>query len=207
LPLRAAALVEPLSVSLHALTRGGVTAGQRLLVTGGGPIGALAVAAARAMGVTDIVVSEPHPKRRALCERLGARVVGPEDLVPPPTPNDVVAEPFDVALECSGHPAAMEAALAQLARGGTMVLVGAGARNPRLDNNRVLLNELIVTGAFVYDHDGHGRALDLLCRPDFPTDVLIEPGDVGLGGMLTALHGLHDGDLAGKVMIVPGVAP
>lgn len=207
LPLRHAALVEPLAVSLHALTRGGVTAGQRLLVTGGGPIGALAVAAARALGVDDVVVSEPHPRRRALCERLGARVVTPEDLVAPPSPNDVVAEPFDVALECSGHPAAMESALAQLARGGTLVFVGAGVRNPRLDNNRVLLNELVITGAFVYDHDGHARALELLARPDFPSDVLVEPGDVPLDGMLDALHGLHDGALAGKVMIVPGATP
>ncbi|MGH9026772.1 MAG: zinc-dependent alcohol dehydrogenase, partial [Acidimicrobiia bacterium] len=70
--LREAALTEPLAVALHGLTRGGVQAGQRLLVTGGGPIGALSVAAAAAGGVTDIVVSEPSPTRRALVERLGA---------------------------------------------------------------------------------------------------------------------------------------
>ena len=42
--LRDAALAEPLAVALHGLTRAGVEAGQRLLVTGGGPIGALSVA-------------------------------------------------------------------------------------------------------------------------------------------------------------------
>ncbi|MEI8002038.1 MAG: alcohol dehydrogenase catalytic domain-containing protein [Actinomycetes bacterium] len=202
--LRAAALVEPLAVALHGLTRGGVVAGQRLLVTGGGPIGALSVAAARARGVTDIVVSEPHPLRRELCERLGAVTVGPEDLGVPPSPNEVVADAFDVALECSGHPSAMEGALAQLKRGGTLVFVGAGIKRPRLDNNRVLLNELTITGSFVYDADGFERALELLARPDFPSDVLVEPGDVPLVGMLEALHGLERGDLAGKVMVVPG---
>ena len=201
--LRAAALAEPLAVALHGLTRGGVTAGQRLLVTGGGPIGALSVAAARARGVTDIVVSEPHPLRRALCERLGAVVVEPDSLVPPPMPHATVDAPFDVALECSGHPAAMEAGLAQLKRAGTLVLVGAGIKRPRFDNNRILLNELTITGAFVYDADGFERALDLLAEPGFPSDVLIEPGDVPLVGMLDALRGLEAGDLAGKVMIVP----
>jgi threonine dehydrogenase-like Zn-dependent dehydrogenase len=201
--LRAAALAEPLAVALHGLTRGGVHAGQRLLVTGAGPIGALSVAAARAQGVTDIVVSEPHPARRALAERLGAVAVEPDTLVAPRSPGDTVADPFDVALECSGHAVAMEAALAQLKRGGTLVFVGAGIKPPRLDANRILLNELVVTGAFVYDADGFDRSLELLARPDFPTSLLIEPDDVGLDGLYDAIVGLHDGALAAKVMIVP----
>jgi threonine dehydrogenase-like Zn-dependent dehydrogenase len=202
-PLRAAALAEPLAVALHGLTRGGVHAGQRLLVTGAGPIGALSVAAARARRVTDLVVSEPHPKRRDLATRLGARAVTPEELVAPASPGDVVDDPFDVALECSGHAVAMEAALAQLKRGGTLVLVGAGMKAPRLDGNRILLNELVVTGSFVYDADGFERSLELLARPDFPTDLLIEPEDTPLDGLLDAIVGLHDGARAAKVMIVP----
>jgi threonine dehydrogenase-like Zn-dependent dehydrogenase len=201
--MRAAALAEPLAVALHGLTRGGVEAGQRLLVTGCGPIGALSVAAARARGVTDIVVSEPHPRRQALAERLGARAVDPDSLVAPSSPNFIVDEPFDVALECSGHPAAMQAALAQLRRAGTLVLVGAGIRHPRFDNNRILLNELTITGSFVYDADGFERALELLASPGFPTEALIEPADVPLDDILGALFGLAEGDLAAKVMIVP----
>jgi threonine dehydrogenase-like Zn-dependent dehydrogenase len=201
--LRAAALAEPLAVALHGLTRGGVTRGQRLLVTGAGPIGALSVAAAAARGVTDIVVSEPHPRRRALVEQLGAVAVQPDSLTAPASPGDIVAAPFDVALECSGHAGAMEMALTQLKRAGTLVLVGAGIKPPRLDANRILLNELVVTGAFVYDADGFERALELLARPDFPTDVLIEPEDVPLEGLFDAMVGLHEGDLAAKVMIVP----
>jgi threonine dehydrogenase-like Zn-dependent dehydrogenase len=204
LSLRAAALAEPLAVALHALTRGGVRAGHRLLVTGAGPIGALSVAAARARGVTDIVVSEPHPRRRALAERLGARTVEPDALVTPRSPGDVVADPFHVALECSGHAVAMEAALGQLQRGGTLVFVGAGMKPPHLDANRILLNELVVTGSFVYDADGFEHALALLSDPAFPTATLIEPGDVPLDGIFDAVVGLHEGELAAKVMIVPG---
>jgi (R,R)-butanediol dehydrogenase/meso-butanediol dehydrogenase/diacetyl reductase len=201
--LRQAALAEPLAVALHGLTRGGVEAGQRLLITGAGPIGTLSIAAARARGVDDIVVSEPHPKRRELAERLGAVAVDPESFERPRSPGDVADEPFDVALECSGHAIAMETALSQLKRGGTLVFVGAGIKSPRIDANRVLLNELVITGSFVYDADGFDRALELLARPDFPSDLLIEPDDVPLDGLLGALHGLADGELAAKVMIVP----
>lgn len=203
LSIRDAALAEPLAVALHGLTRGGVQAGQRVLIAGAGPIGTLSIAAARARGVTDIVVSEPHPKRRALAEKLGAVTIAPDELVTPPTPGDIADEPFDVVLECSGHRAAMEAGLGQLKRGGTLVLVGAGMHAPRFDPNRILLNELVITGAFVYDADGFERALELLARPDFPTDLLLEPDDVDLDGLMGAIEGLAGGELPAKVLVVP----
>lgn len=201
---RHAALTEPLAVALHGISRaGGPGRGARWLVTGGGPIGFLSVAALRAEGVEHVVVSEPHARRRALCEQLGARAVHPDDLATPPMPHDVVAEPFDAALECSGNARAMEAALGQLDRGGTLVLVGAGVHAPRLDANRILLNELVVTGAFCYDHDGFPRALDLLASGRLPLDLLVEASDVPLSGILDAAVAIHDGALAAKVMVVP----
>ncbi len=203
LGLREAALAEPLAVALHGLTRGGVRAGQRLLITGAGPIGALSAAAARMRGVTDIVVSEPHAERRALVERLGVVAIDPSELTPPPSPNYIVDEPFDVALECSGNAAAMELALSQLRRAGTLVFVGAGMKSPRLDGNRILLNELTITGSFIYDADGFERALEMLSDPAFPAAELIEADDVPLDGLLDALRGLVEGELAAKVMIVP----
>lgn len=203
---RHAALTEPLAVALHGITRaGGPRPGTRWLVTGGGPIGFLSVAALRALGVDDVVVSEPHERRRALCERLGARTVHPDELVAPAMPHDVVDEPFDAALECSGAHQAMESALAQLDRGGTLVLVGAGVRPPRFDNNRILLNELVVTGAFVYDHDGFPRALELLASGAVPAHLLVEPDDVPLDGILDAAIALAEGRRAAKAMVVPRV--
>jgi len=203
LSLREAALAEPLAVALHGLTRGGVTAGQRVLVAGAGPIGALSIAAAVARGVAEVVVSEPHPRRRELAERLGAVAVAPDELTTPPYPGDEVDPPFDVALECSGHAVAMEAALGQLRRGGTLVLVGAGIKPPRFDPNRILLNELVITGAFVYDPDGFPRALELLASEGFPLDVLVEAEDVPLEGLLDACERLGAGELPAKVLIAP----
>jgi threonine dehydrogenase-like Zn-dependent dehydrogenase len=204
LSLKHAALTEPLAVALHGITQaGGACPGTRWLVTGGGPIGFLSVAALKALGVDDIVVSEPKESRRALCEKLGARVVDPADLVTPPMPFDSVDEPFDVALECSGNGRAQESALAQLKRGGTLVLVGAGMARPKFDPNRILLNELVITGAFVYDHDGFPRALELLASGKLPNDLLVEQEDYPLNRLLDAAIGLHEGDLAAKAMVVP----
>ena len=71
---------------------------------------AVAVEVRVGAGVDVVVVSEPHQGRRDLCARLGARVVDPSELKIPVMPHDLVEEPFDVVLECSGHREAMEAA-------------------------------------------------------------------------------------------------
>ena len=203
---RAAALTEPLTVALHGITQSGVVPGQRVLVLGAGPIGALSIAALRALGVDDVTCAEPGDRRRALAATVGATAVcHPDDLDVPSRaePGRVVDGAVDVVLECSGHAAAMEAGLAQLIPGGTLVLVGAGMASPRFDPNRILLNELVVTGANCYDKDGFERALDLLVAGALPVDDLIEPEGVGLDGLLDAMHGLAEGRLAGKVLVQP----
>ena len=205
LPMRAAALAEPLAVALHGITLAEVEPGDRVIVFGAGPIGALTTAALAAQGHTDITVVEPTEPRQELASAVGAtRVVHPDRLEAPGWhPGHLVDDPYDAALECSGRAAAMEAALGQLGRAGRLVLVGAGMDRPSFDPNRILLNELVLTGAFTYDADGFPRALELLASGRMPLDRLIEPEDVPLGGLLDAMHDLAGGRTAGKVMINP----
>ncbi|HTT87623.1 MAG TPA: alcohol dehydrogenase catalytic domain-containing protein [Acidimicrobiales bacterium] len=203
---REAALAEPLAVALHGITRSGVVEGDRVMVFGAGPIGALSIAALVARGI-EVTVVEPGESRRRLAAALGAsEVVSPDALEthPPWQPEEISPRAVDVVLECSGRKAAMEAGFHQLRRGGRLVLVGAGMEAPSFDPNRFLLNELEVCGSFVYDADGFERALELLASGALPTSVLIEPRDVGLGQISGALGDLAAGRLAGKVMVVPG---
>ncbi len=201
---RAAALAEPLAVALHGITRSAIEKGERALITGAGPIGALTLAALRARGIDDVVVSEPMEARRALARDLGARsVVGPEDLAVPPMPFTIADDAFDAVFECSGKAAAVETGLALLVKGGTLVLQGTGAERPRLDAHRVLLNELVITGAYCYDDDGVDDALALLASGDLPTDRLLHPEDVPLDSIATAFARLGAGEIAGKAVVVP----
>jgi len=204
LPLRAAALTEPLAVALHAITRSGVRAGESALVTGAGPLGLLLIAALRAMGVDDVLVSEPSPTRRERARAAGATAVcEPEALVVPRMPFDVAEKAVYAAFECSGAPAAMEAALALLRRAGTLVLVGTGGRPPAFDPHRILLNELVVTGAFNYDADGFPRALELLASGRLPLEALLEPADAPLEDLAQAIARLGTAEIASKVVIDP----
>lgn len=203
---RAGALAEPLAVALHAIHQGGVEPGMRVLVCGAGPIGSLAISVMATMGLDEIVCVEPSAVRRDLARSVGADVViEPGDLEVPSIaePARVVPGAVDVVLECSGAVSAMEAGLAQLVRAGTMVLVGAGIQPPRFDPNRILLNELVVTGAFNYDAGGFVEALDLLASGLLPVERLLEPGVVPLEGILDVMRGLAEGRLAGKVLVRP----
>ena len=208
LSARHAALAEPLSVALHGITRSRIVAGDTAMVIGAGPIGALSVVALQSMGVTDITVVEPSEGRKRLARDLGATLVlDPADLelIPPWEPERLSAHAVHVVLECSGHKSAIEAGFNQLRRGGVLVMVGAGIEAPAFDPNRMILNELTVTGSFVYDKGGFEQALALLASGRIPGDLLIDTTDVPLNGLGEALEALATGRIAGKVMVVPEV--
>ncbi len=207
LSLREAALSEPLAVAVHACATAGAEPGQRVLVSGAGPIGLLVVVVLNAWGIEDIVVSEPGQARRDLARAVGATAtVAPDRLTRPRMPMDLVDSPFDAVLECSGNAVAQETAVYQLGRAGRLVLVGAGMGRPKFDPNRILLNELVITGSNEYWEGDFQRAIDLLCSGALPTDLLIERSDVTLHGLLDAMMGLNAGEIPGKVMVVPGVS-
>jgi 2-desacetyl-2-hydroxyethyl bacteriochlorophyllide A dehydrogenase len=209
LPARSAALAEPLAVALHGITRARIVDGDTVMVLGAGPIGALTVAALVARGVGPVTVVEPAEPRRALAREVGAAEVldpGELEMFASWEPERLSPRAVDVVIECSGRRSAMEAGFHQLRRGGRLVLVGAGVEPPSFDPNRMILNELTVTGSFIYDADGFERALDLLASGTLPLDRLIDPADVPLDGLAGALESLASGRIAGKALVVPRLA-
>lgn len=203
LDLRVAALAEPLSVALHAVERVDLERSDRVLVTGAGPIGLLATAVLFARGITDVTVSEPGWRRRKLAERIGAKAVDPEGLQQPDLATELAGRPFRAAIECSGRSEAMEQALDSLDRGGTLVLAGSGMRRPRLDPNRIILQELTVTGTVEYTPADYRSALELLSRGSIPADLIVEPDIQPLSAVQWAIEQLGQGGLTGKVLVSP----
>ena len=206
LAMRPAALAEPTAITLHALRLADAHPGDRILVTGAGPVGLLIIAVLRAQGIDDITVSEPSPVRRRQAVDVGAtRVVAPDALEAPPM-TQPVTEPFAVAFECSGHASAAETALGQLDYAGTLVIVGTGFEPPRFNQNRLIIFELEVIGAYNYNDEGFGPAVDLLGSGMLPFQALLEPEDVPLSGVMGAMEQLARGEIPRKVMVQPGRA-
>ncbi len=177
--LDSAALLEPVSVGVWACRKAGVTAGDRVLVTGAGPIGLIASQVARAFGATEVTVSDVNPTRLAVAQSLGAtEVIDTRERKLSPS-----SEPT-VLLECSGHPAAVGAGLRVLARAGRAVLVGMGGDEAPIPVSRIQERELTVTGTFRYANT-------------WPTAIaLVASGRVDLGPLVTGHFGLADAESA-----------
>ncbi len=170
------ALMEPLSVGIWACRKARVSAGDRVLVTGAGPIGLLAMQVARAFGATEVTVSDTNEHRLALAERTGStRVV---------TPGDAVGE-VDALIECSGHPQALADGIAAIRPAGTAVIVGMGPGTTAEVPLALIQNrEIWLTGTFRYANT-------------YPTAIaLAAAGRVDLKALVTGRYGLDETEAA-----------
>ncbi|MGY4830058.1 zinc-binding alcohol dehydrogenase family protein [Sphaerotilaceae bacterium SBD11-9] len=119
-----AAMVEFLSIGAHAVRRGAVQAGQRVLVVGAGPIGMAALIFARLRGAT-VSALDTRADRLAFCERhLGVAAavqIGADDEARLSALTD--GEFFDVVFDATGNARAMERGFKFVAHGGSYVMV------------------------------------------------------------------------------------
>ncbi|MDO3677806.1 NAD(P)-dependent alcohol dehydrogenase [Paenibacillus ehimensis] len=160
------ALLEPLSVGIHAMTRGRVKPSDRVLVTGLGPIGLLALEAAKLFGVTEIYGSDVMDSRRALAMEMGAAGVLNPAGAPVKEQLDRLTggEGVDVIIETSGSARAIADTIGLTKRGGRIVLVGLPTSDAiPLDIPALVDAELDVYGVFRYANT-YPAAIQLLSR-------------------------------------------
>jgi L-iditol 2-dehydrogenase len=155
------ALLEPLSVAVHACTRSHVGPGTGVLITGAGPIGLVCLLVARACGATTIVVTDVKEDRLELAKKLGATAAYRAD-DPNVVQNVRKHAPLNVSMECSGAEPAIALAIRGTDRGGKLVSIGRSAKN----NLSIPLfeaadNEIDIIGSFRY-HDCYPKALALV---------------------------------------------
>ena len=151
LPVKRAALAEPLAVGLHGLAVGGDIRGKRVLVSGSGPIGLLSAAAAAAGGAAEVVCADllagPLQRARALGAAspvpIGTVQIGAEDL-----PDSH----FDITLECAGVPQALHGLLLATRPAGIVVQVGNLPNETRPVNLAPLVSkEIQLRGTFRFN--------------------------------------------------------
>lgn len=144
----AAAMAEPLSVVLHAARRAGDLMGRRVLVTGCGPIGQLAVMAARAAGAARIVATDVTPFTLHMAQGIGADAV--HNMADDAGALDRYTANkghFDVMFECSGVAAALSGAIPALRPGAVVMQLGLGG-DMTLPMQAMTAKEIELRGSF-----------------------------------------------------------
>lgn len=194
-----AALVEPVSVAVHAARKAGITVGDRVLITGAGPIGALTAQVARAFGATEVVISDPLPHRREFAVAHGSDVA----LDPAADGLDAYPEYFDVYIDASGNAAAILAAFPTVRRGGSVVLVGMGGDYLNLPIAMLQHREISLNGTFRYVNTWP-TAIELVASGAIDAAPLVT-GRYGLADVEEALMKASTDPMAIKTMVIPGL--
>jgi len=182
------ALVEPLSVGMHAFERAmqpglphireGFGIGQSVAVQGAGPIGLLAICSANAAGADQIIAIDAIDSRLELAGEFGATDTvdltgyGKEELVKTVKQLTVGNVGPDIVIEAAGVPAALEQGIELPHDGGTFVEAGHFAYNGECEINptRIVQKELDVFGSLAYPPTQFGSAIALIdqLRDDVP---------------------------------------
>ena len=154
-----AAFAEPFAVTLHAIVRAGSLANKRVLVTGCGPIGALAIVAALAHGAKEIVATDVSDFTLGL-----ARKVGADHTVNVATESmdkfKANKGSFDVMIEASGNEAALHMGLEVLRPRSVLIQLGLGG-NISVPQNMIVSKEIEIRGSFRFNEE-FGLAVDMI---------------------------------------------
>ncbi|WP_030796097.1 NAD(P)-dependent alcohol dehydrogenase [Streptomyces sp. NRRL S-337] len=179
LTIEDAALLEPLSVAVWACRKARVAPGDRVLITGAGPIGLIAARTARAFGAREVLVTDVVPHRLELARAASATAL---DVSRTPLPEAGYTP--TVLLECSGVPTVTGEAIRTVGRAGRVVLIGMGGDEIPLPLSRVQNHELELTGTFRYAHT-------------WPTAIaLVASGAVRLDSLVSHRYGLAEAEHA-----------
>lgn len=142
-PFRASAMLEPISVALHAVKRANIQKGDAVGVIGTGMIGFVAAQWAKTFGAAQVDIIGRSEGKRALAENVpGIGYKLEADLSP---------ESYDVVIEAVGTEDAINRSLTVTKAGGTLVLMGNPAGDIQLEQNtywRILRKQLTVTGTW-----------------------------------------------------------
>lgn len=184
-PIEHGALVEPLSVGLHAVRRSGLQAGDAVAVFGSGPIGLAVIQCARAAGAGTIFVSEPRDARRERAADCGAdELVDPSqtDAVEYITSNSDGG--VDVAFEVAGVEASLNDAVESTVPSGRTTIVSIWEEEVSTHPNNIVLGERTVTGTLAYlggprADEEYGMVIDMLADGRLDPEPFIT-GRIGL---------------------------
>ena len=144
-----AAIFDPFGNATHTALQFDLF-GEDVLITGAGPIGCMAAAVCRHAGARHVVVTDVNPWRLGLAKKLGATVtvdVSQQNLAEVQRELNMT-EGFDVGLEMSGNPAALNQMIDSMCHGGKIAMLGIQSSDVAIDWDKIVFNMLTIKGVY-----------------------------------------------------------
>jgi len=147
--LDVAAIFDPFGNATHTALSF-PTLGEDVLITGAGPIGLMAAAIVRHAGARHVVVTDVNPHRLEFARAMGVTsAIDTRSTSLADVQRDLgMTEGFDIGLEMSGNPAALDGMLANMSHGGRIALLGLYAEPTTIDWNRVITSMITIKGIY-----------------------------------------------------------
>ena len=192
---RYAALVEPLAVGLHAVATADLRPDERVLILGGGNVGAAVATWARRFGAGEIVVSDPSPFRRSSAAEFGAtQTHDPAEGAPPGA--------YDVVFECVGVAGTVQVAVDAAATHGRVVISGVCSSPDQLGHVPAVMKELELRYVVYYRLGEFAAAARLLESGDIDPKTFVTR-TVPLETLGQAFDDLQSGSNDRKILVDP----
>lgn len=174
LPFEHAAMIEAVSVAVHAANRTPVSLGDTAVVVGSGMIGLLAIQAIRLAGCSRVIAVDLDESRLAKAKQLGADVVLKADAchVEDEVRKLTGGRGADIALEVVGATPTITTAVHSVRKGGTVTLVGNLAPKVEMPLQAIVTRELSVLGTCASSGE-YPACIDLLERGAIQVEPLI----------------------------------
>ncbi len=172
LPFAQAALLEAVAVALHAVSLVPVNSGDSALVIGAGTIGLLLQQALRLAGCSRVFVTDIDPTRLNLSAELGATAVFPAANLAKEISSRTSGVGVDTAIEAVGNTATIAAAIDNVRKGGTVVLVGNISPEISLPLQKVVSRQIRLQGSCASAGE-YPRAIELLSNGAIQVKPLI----------------------------------
>ena len=168
------ALIEPMAVAWHTANRCRLEAGQTVAIHGAGPIGIGVCLTLKARGV-DVIMVDPSPLRRAVMQRLGARVtLDPKDCDPIEAIRDLTnGRGAHASVDAAGVPSAFNAMLLGTRVNGTAVVVAIHHKPVVIPPFDLLMPEVNLTGVAMSAH-AFPSVIEAMAHGDYPLDGWVE---------------------------------
>lgn len=142
------ALIEPFSISCHALSRAEVKAGDNLLIMGAGPIGLFALIKAKSMGAR-VLIADMLESRLELAKEFGADCIVnvKKTNLHTACADFTNSNGFDVCVEACGAPETFLSCIDEASHGANIILIGNGKRETTFVHSVILKKELNIFGS------------------------------------------------------------